>query len=120
MSPNATDSSAMLREERKIPNGCANGWSAVSDSAKKQCWKSQACLKINDAVALVKHYVLRAYIVLWRKRHKPLPLPTLFDERVYFDDEILQIAFVSQKKKQYSSDIFSLLAKQTFRNISPI
>jgi len=68
MSPNATDSSAaILREKRKIPNGCANGWSTVSDSAKKQCWKSQAFLKVNDIVGLVKHYVLRTYIIFWRK-----------------------------------------------------
>lgn len=67
MSPNATDSSAILREERKIPNGCANGWSGVPDSAEKQRWKGKAALKINEIVGLVKYYALRAYIVFWRE-----------------------------------------------------
>lgn len=67
MSPNATDSSTILRDDRKIPNGCANGWSGVSDSSEKQCWKSQAALKVNEIVGLVKHYALRAYIVCWRE-----------------------------------------------------
>lgn len=67
MSPNATDSSAILREERKIPNGCANGWSGVPDSAEKHCWKGKAAFKINEIVGLVKYYALRSYIVLWRK-----------------------------------------------------
>lgn len=67
MSPNATDSSAILREERKMPNGCANGWSGVSESAEKQRWKSQAVLKVNEMVEMVKHYALRAYIIFWRE-----------------------------------------------------
>lgn len=67
MSPNATDSSTILREDRKMPNGCANGWSSMSDSAEKQCWKGQAFLKINEIVGLVKYYGLRAYIIFWRK-----------------------------------------------------
>lgn len=67
MSPNATDSSAILREERKITNGCANGWSSVSDSTAKKCWKGQAFLKINEIMDLIKHYGLRAYIIFWRK-----------------------------------------------------
>jgi len=67
MSPNATDSSTILREERKMPNGCANGWSSMSDSAEEHCWKGQAFLKINEMVAMVKYYGLRAYIIFWRK-----------------------------------------------------
>ncbi|XP_025413552.1 (11Z)-hexadec-11-enoyl-CoA conjugase-like [Sipha flava] len=67
MSPNATDSSTILREERKIPNGCTNGWPSMSDSTEKQCWKGQAFLKINEIVALVKHYSLRAYIIFWHE-----------------------------------------------------
>lgn len=67
MSPNATDSSAILREERKITNGCTNGWSAVSNTTEKQCWKSQAFLKINEIVDFVKYCGLRAYIIFWRK-----------------------------------------------------
>lgn len=71
MSPNATDSSTILREERKMPNGCANGWSSMSDSAEKQqCWKNQAFLKVNEIVGLVKYYCLRAYIVFWREYQK--------------------------------------------------
>lgn len=67
MSPNATDSSAILREERKMPNGCTNGWSGVSESAKQQRWKGQAVLKVNEMVEMVKHYALRAYIIFWRE-----------------------------------------------------
>lgn len=67
MSPNATDSSTILREDRKMPNGCANGWSTMSDSAEKQCWKGQAFLKINEIIGVIKHYCLRVYIVLWRE-----------------------------------------------------
>lgn len=67
MSPNATDSSTILREERKIPNGCTNGWPSMSDSTEKQCWKGQAFLKINEILGLVKHYSLRAYIIFWRQ-----------------------------------------------------
>lgn len=67
MSPNATDSSAILREERKMPNGCANGWSGVSESAEKQRWKGQAVLKVNEMVEMVKRYALRAYIIFWRE-----------------------------------------------------
>lgn len=66
MSPNATDSSAILREERKNPNGCANGWSSVSDAAEEQCGKGQSFLKINEIVGQIKHYALRAYIIFWR------------------------------------------------------
>lgn len=67
MSPNATDSSTILREERKIPNGCANGWPSVSDTTDEKCWKNQAFIKIKEIVALIKHYCLRAYVIFWRE-----------------------------------------------------
>ncbi|KAE9528069.1 hypothetical protein AGLY_012491 [Aphis glycines] len=111
MSPNATDSSTILREERKMPNGCAKGWSSMSDSAEKQqCWKNQAFLKVNEIVGLVKYYCLRAYIVFWhelsmnpRVRSSPFSPPPA-DELILSADDI----FSTRRRRLFFTSIHLL------------
>ncbi|XP_022183416.1 (11Z)-hexadec-11-enoyl-CoA conjugase-like isoform X2 [Myzus persicae] len=110
MSPNATDSSTILREERKMPNGCANGWSSRSDSTEEQCWKGQAFLKINEIVGLVKYYGLRAYIIFWhelsmnpRVRSSPYSPPPA-DELVLSADDV----FSTRRRRLFFTSIHLL------------